>query len=62
VRWNPIPTIVAARASSNSFSGGRSSNKVADDPGAKPQAQKLELFARGFQGSKFIDIILERQT
>jgi hypothetical protein len=56
------PTIVATRASSTSFSGGKLLDRVADDPGAKPQAQKLDLFARGFQGSKFIDFILERHT
>ena len=31
------------------FSGGRPPNKAVDDPGAKPQAPKLELFARGFK-------------
>ncbi len=31
------------------FSGGRLPNKVVDDPGAKPQAPELELFARGFK-------------
>ena len=31
------------------ISGGRPPNKVVDDPGAKPRAPKLELFARGSQ-------------
>jgi hypothetical protein len=44
------PDHSAARASSNGFSGGRLPNKAVDDPGAKPQAPKLELFARGSQG------------
>jgi hypothetical protein len=44
-----IADIVAARATNYGFSGGRPPNKVVDDPGAKPQAPKLELFARGFK-------------